>query len=596
MLLSAIFLSIILSACKDRSLEQSSDLNVFSSYRDIPGITEDEILAITALREQYSYFIYGMPLSIEMYKNHNGEISGFSVFITDWLTELFGIPFKPALFDRFDLYERLSRGEVSFTGELTSTPERQKRFSMTDFIALRNLMIFRLYGGRPLEEIAKERPVRTGFIEGAATIKTATGEMAKGSFEIVELSEFYDVYDALRSGKIDAFYYSMPAEINFIQHPDIVSERFFPLRFMPVSIATQDTNLKAVISVIDRALQNVDMRRNINEWHRQAQFEYGKFKFRSQLSEEERRFIADSPTVFINAYSSHYPISFYCRREDKWRGIFPYIFNAISELSGLRFEYLTCEKSENAQCFSQIIFANELASGFELLPRMKISDRYALISNVDLPDLRIYDVLYHRVGLARNTLSAETFEKWFPFHNNTVYYDCIANAFDALINGDVDLVMAKYENLWYLSNYLELPNFNANIIFDYNLNIIAGIDKNADVLRSIIKKALNNIEIQNIKDYWMKKNYDYRGKIQEARQPFIVFVAVLLFLILILVVVFLVKSRRMSRELEKLVKKRTAELDLAREAGIVSLQEPSTPMRRCAIRFPGPGHVPESKG
>jgi len=565
-MLSAIFLSINLSSCKDRDTEQSSDLKVFSSYRDIPGITEDEISAITALREQYPYFTYGMPLSIEMYKNHNGEMSGFSVFITEWLTELFGIPFKPALFDRFDLYERLSEGEVSFTGELTSTPERLKIFSMTDFIALRNLMIFRLYGSRPLEEIAKERPVRTGFIEGAATIKTATREMAEGTFEIVELSEFYDVYDALRSGKIDAFYYSKPAEINFIQHSDIISERFFPLRFMPVSISTQDPNLKVVISVIDKALQNADMRRNINEWHRQAQFEYGKFKFHSQLSEEERQFIADSPTVLICAYSSHYPISFYCRHEDKRRGIFPYIFNAISELSDLRFEYLACEDSESEHCLPQITFATELADGFELLPKMQITDRYALISNVDLPDLRIYDVLYHKVGLARNTQPAETFKKWFPFHNNTVYYDCTANAFDALISNDVDLVMATYENLWYLSNYLELPNFNANIIFDYNLNVMAGIDKDAVVLRSIIKKALNNIEIQNIKDYWMKKNYDYRGKIHEARQPFIVFVAVLLFLILILVVVFLVKSRRMSKELEKLVKKRTAELNLAREA------------------------------
>jgi hypothetical protein len=47
----------------------------FLSYRDIPGITDEEIAAVESLRGRGS-FSYGMLLSTESFIKENGEIGG----------------------------------------------------------------------------------------------------------------------------------------------------------------------------------------------------------------------------------------------------------------------------------------------------------------------------------------------------------------------------------------------------------------------------------------------------------------------------------------------------------------------------------------
>ena len=71
------------------------DIGLISSYRDIPGVTQDEIDAIEALREQNASFTYGMMLSTESFITMDGELRGFTALVCEWLEELFGIPFIP---------------------------------------------------------------------------------------------------------------------------------------------------------------------------------------------------------------------------------------------------------------------------------------------------------------------------------------------------------------------------------------------------------------------------------------------------------------------------------------------------------------------
>ncbi|MCL2216532.1 MAG: hypothetical protein FWB91_05870, partial [Defluviitaleaceae bacterium] len=92
-LLTAILL---VSGCSGR---QAGHGVWFDSYRDIPGVTEEHIQAIAQLREQHEYFIYGMLQNDETLYTLDGEIVGFTAQICDWLTELFGIPFVPVIFE-----------------------------------------------------------------------------------------------------------------------------------------------------------------------------------------------------------------------------------------------------------------------------------------------------------------------------------------------------------------------------------------------------------------------------------------------------------------------------------------------------------------
>ncbi|MDR1654479.1 MAG: transporter substrate-binding domain-containing protein, partial [Treponema sp.] len=142
---------------------------VYGSFRDVPGVTEDEIAAIEALQEREDAFVYGANLSTEAFFDGNGEIRGYAALFCGWLTELFGIPFEPVIYEWGDLIDGLESGGVDFSGELTATEDRRKTYFMTDAIAERSIKFMRIEGSEKLSDIAKRRPLRYAFLEGTTT-------------------------------------------------------------------------------------------------------------------------------------------------------------------------------------------------------------------------------------------------------------------------------------------------------------------------------------------------------------------------------------------------------------------------------------------
>ena len=543
----------------------------YASFRDVPGVTEDEIRAIETLQKQTGVFIYGMPLSTEAFKGEDGEVGGFAALFCEWLTELFGIPFQPELYEWLDLLDGLETGTVSFSGELTSTPERVKIYHMTDAIASRLLKYYRIEGGKPLADIAAERPLRHGFIEGTATIDTVVSELEPGTFEVVLLKDSSLVYDALKSGEIDAFYYSGTAEANFIEYGDLIALNFYPLIYRPVSLATRNPALAPIISVVGKILENGGMR-HLTTLYNQGEQEYLKYKLHRQLTDEERAYIKNHPVVPVGVDPGDYPGTFYDKREKTWGGLFLDMLNEVSSLTGLSFERVNDEYTEWPDIYQMLINgdiaivpqltqSDERAGLFLWSDRALMTDYYVLISKSEYPDIKVNEVLYARVGLARNTAYTYIFNKWFPSHMNTVEYESTEEAFDALRRGDVDMVMANQESLLYLTHYLELPNYKANVVFDLAINVRMGFNKDEAVLRSIVDKALRVIDTNGIADHWMRKTYDYRTKLMETRLPWLIGAAVLLLCVLVLLMVLFRRTRQEGTRLECQVQERTAELN-----------------------------------
>jgi len=551
----------------------AGNTRVFSSYRDIPGVTQEEKNAIDKIRENNDALIYGMPLSTEAFINKNGDIKGFTALFCEWLTKIFGITFQPALYEWNDLLAGLESGEISFTGELTSREERLKIYRMTSAIAMRPLKYFRLADSNSLNEIIKDRPIRCGFIQGTATILTVSSEFEPGTFESVILDDVSLVYDALKSGKIDAFYYTGTSEINFIEYSDVEAFYFYPLIYRPVSLSTQNPVLDPIISVMEKILQTEDNLRYLTTLYNQSNTEYIQHKMQIQLTEEEHRFIRNNPVVPVGVDPGNYPGSFYDEREKKWRGVSLDILDEISHLTGLNFKRVNDEHTQWPQIFEMlergdVTLVTELTQPYDrsekfLWPRSAhLTDFQALISHIDFPDIKFNEVLYVRVGLAKNTAYAEVFNKWFPDHAKTVEYESVEEAFAALMRGEIDMVMANQRRLLYLTHYLELPDYKTNIVFDYAMDIQFGLNKNEEILRSIIDKALVNIDTKSISDHWLRRTYDYRSKLLEAQRPLFMGLSSLFFIMLALIAVFFVRSRMTGRNLEMLVQKRTDELAL----------------------------------
>jgi len=571
--LAAVLLPILASACENPGSSETSEPEIFTSFREVPGVTDEEIAAIEALQQKGLTFIYGMPYSVEAFENEQGEIRGFAASFAEWLTELFGMKFQPKHYEWLDLLDGLETGEISFTGELTANPTRLEIYHMTSAIATRPLMYFHLADSKTHAEIIEERLLRCGFIEGTATVNTVSAELMEGTFEVVTLSDVSLVPDALRSGEIDAFFYTGTAEANFIEHSDIVASHFYPLIYRPVSLTTQNDELEPIISIVEKVLENGGMH-YLTMMYNEAYQDYLRYRLYTRLTEEELQFIRDNPVIRIGIDPDNYPGCFYDKREDEWRGISIDILEEVAAITGLKFYRVNDETAEWGKIVTMLI-----AGEIDMVPEMdrtteriqlghfiwseaiQMTDYYALISDYDFPEIKINEVMHVKVGLARNTSYTSLFHKWFPDHMNYVEYDTIADAFEALRRGEVDMVMANQKRLLYLTHYHELPNYKVNVVFDYAIDVRFAFHRDQRILASIIDKAMDAIDTHSISNSWLRRTYDYRINVAEAQRPLLMGISVLFMILLILAVILFVRSRRSSKRLETLVTKRTFELE-----------------------------------
>ena len=339
-----LFAVVLLAACSgcERSGEEhskpSSGTPPFSSYRDIPGVTDEEIAKIEALREQFDSFVFGMMPSTETFIDKNGELKGFITFLCEQLTELFGIPFTPAHYTWGDLLEGLKSGDIAFTAALAPTEHRRKIYHMTGAIAQREVKYIRLAGSEPLSKIRQARLPVYAMLSGAASAGRALSNINE-EFELVLIPDYIDAYELMKSGKIDALVAEGTAEAVFDIYGDVVVEVFFPLAYAPIATTTQTPELKPIIDVLQKALEN-GAYPYLKSMYNQSYQEYTIHKLFMKLSEQEFAYIDANPVIPILGEYDNYPISFYNTRENAWQGIAFDVLREITSLTGLEFKVI----------------------------------------------------------------------------------------------------------------------------------------------------------------------------------------------------------------------------------------------------------------
>ena len=564
------------SGCNASSKKELNEPSIYASYREISGVTDDEIRAIESLRERTDYFVFGMLPSTEMFDDlRSGKINGYSALLCRWLTEIFGIEFRPTLYEWGDLLGGLESGEIDFSGELTPSEERRMKYYMTEeAIAVRSVKSYRLDGSQSLDDIAASRPIRYIFLGGSTTIADVTS-LLRDKYDAIFVYDYDAAYEKLKSGEGDAFIAENNVEAAFDKYGDIVTTDFLPLIYSPVSMTTQNPELTPVISVVHKALQG-KATRYLTELHKLGYREYLKYKMFMRFSEEERDYIANHPTVLFAAEHENYPMSFYNTREGAWQGIVFDVLREIEKLTDLSFELangpyvewpelLKMLDNGDVSLVSELIRTPEREGRYLWPSTVFLTDNYALISKSEYPNITINELLYVRVGIPRNTAYQEIFETWFPSHKNTVLYEGSDIAFGALARNEVDMTMASMYKLLALTNFREETGYKANVVFDRYVESTFGFNINEPLLCSIIDKALTMIDTQGISDQWTRKTYDYRIKLAQSQLPWLIGATALL-VMLVFLCFFFYRNRNESKRLNKLVQIRTAEAEAANHA------------------------------
>ncbi|MDR2542052.1 MAG: transporter substrate-binding domain-containing protein [Treponema sp.] len=544
------------------------------SFRDIPGVTDEEIKAIEELQKQYSSFVFGATLSTESFFTEDGEIGGYIALLNDWLTALFDIEFIPEIFVLSDMLARLTARELDF-GIIRDSEERREIFNLSDSIAHRIIKMIRLEGSLPVDRITMTRPLRYAFLENSTTYDMVSAVLAPETYEALFAADYDTGYQMLKNGSADAFLEAGIAEAAFDQYVDVYSVEFLPLLFNSVVMATANQELAPIISIVTKALQSGG-NFHLNDLYRIGYDEYKKQKLFMQLNEEERTYIQNNPVVRVAAEYYFYPISFFNPYERKWEGIAFDILNEIEKLSSLKFEVINDQYTEwpallelvhsgEAQLITLLVYTEGRSGNFLWPRRSYMTSKNALLSKQDFPNINIVDIPYARIGLIKDMAYTELFLNWFPDAINITEYNSLNNAFYAVDRGEIDLVMINTIALSTMTNYYEFSGYKANFIFNLPFDYTFGYSKDQSALRSIIDKALLLIDTDRIVEQWVTKTYDYESMLLRTQRPWLIGAIALSLIILTLVSVLLLISRKTGRRLEKLVKLRTGELQLLTE-------------------------------
>jgi len=575
-LLLVFLLAVIFSGCQSSVETPANTPPFFSSYREIPDITQEEIDIIEAYREKGIPFSYGMILSSESYYNLDGELSGFASLVCDWLTGFFGIPFIPELYTFEELLAGIENGSIDFTGYLTPTEDRKEVLDMTSPIGIRPVKYFRLKGSRPLSEIREERKPKYALITGASTTQSVL-RYAEDDFEPIYAAEHVSAYELLKTEQVDAIITVGILENLYDYYGDVVTEPFLPLIYSGAAFATGNPDLAAFVSVTQKAM-DAGIVNHFNDLYKQGENKYKRHKLMLRLTEEEYQYVKSNPVIRLAAEFNNYPVSFYVDRYDAWEGIAHDVLKEVTLLTGLEFEIVNepgvlfgelVEKLEDgeAQILTELVRSLDRENRFLWPDTSFVTTNSTLISSLEHHNINLNEIYSVKVGLGKNTVHSELFHRWFPNHTNYVEYEGSGYAFDALISGEVDMVMHSLIGLLRITHYQELPGYKANVVFDNKFESTFGFNINEAILCSIIEKSLNIMDVGTISDQWLRRTYDYRAQMIEAKEnaqrPWIIGGAVLIVFILILLFILFHRKHHEGKRLATLVSERTSELKTA---------------------------------
>jgi len=537
-----------------------------NTYKDIPGITEEEISAIETLKEQRSRFLYGSVFDAEAFMLTSGSFAGFSPKFCALLSGLFGVEFVLQLHSRDSLESGLYDMSIDFTGDLSPTAERVRNLFMTYPIAERTQKIFTLSGSRSIEDETDIVGLKIGFCEGAIDIEAVNEYYPDISFTPVIAENFSKAVEMLKDGVIDAFVTESVTDPMFDIYDFIDSKDFFPLVYTSVSLSTANPELSAVISAVNKYILagGID---KLYEFYEEGNHEYMRYKLRQNLTREERYYIdfaaATGKTIKTALQYDNYPICFYNETDREYQGIAVEILAELSRLTGLSFEYvktgdmpwsqlLEMLKTNEVSLISQLI-QTEDRQGSYLWPELPYATtNYALISKIRHPNLAAYQVSRARVGVVTDTVYELKYRAWFPENDNITGYDSISDAFTALEKDEVDLLMGSYYMLLAEQNYREKPGYKTNIRFGTPMDSYFGVNINEETLCSIITKAQGYIDTDTIVSNWETRGFDYAIKYAEERAQYMSIFIIFLIIILLFVVFLLFRNVALGKELHKI--------------------------------------------
>ena len=495
-----------------------------------------------------------------MNKSASGTYEGYDVDYLYEIAKYANWRYKFIEFDGFeDAFKALEAGSVDVAPALFRTPERAGRllFSSDDMGKIYITLIVPSRDNKhSYGDCAGFVGMRIGLLRGtedACIVRRWCRAQKIRDVSFVEMSSVSSLLKALDDGKLDAAGLSYMGSSSSYR---VVAE-FSPT---PMYFCTLKDRAE-LMSELNAAMEMLD----INTPAFKAMLNKKYFSVNSNLrpifSREERKFIDSCGAVKVAIQLDNAPFSFLDGR-GRLTGAIPDLYRHISELSGLKFEFVTESSMRNAMeavengkadVLGKVTDNNELAAAFKLrltneymsmtMTRVSLK-KTRKIWKIGLPDslASIYET--------RSDLYGGPAADVVHYPNNTV-------AFNALQRGEVDAAYLNTACANYLVNNSRTTDYTITALTGFDYTIAAAVGPAvSDVLYKILNKCLRYNNSMTMNDLVLKYSvadtsapFAFVNRIPASVITyFAVFMAVLI-LILTFLVISLARHMRLERAL-----------------------------------------------
>ena len=542
------------SGCKNKNDIGPVSYNNIKSYKNIPGITDEEIQNIEALKFDHINITFGTIPSSEAYFLEDGSYAGFIIKFCELLSDLFDISFIPEILSKKTLADGMENRTINFTNEFSSLSNINKVYIMSHPITERSLYAFNLKNSAIIRNEKDLNELKIGFYNDNVFAQSIKEAYPLINFKEVIIDEHDDVVLLLEYGIIDTFIVDVLKSYEFRRNFLLQYNEIPTLVYIPVSLTTIDPEFEAIVSVMNKYVKagGID---NIFKLYIDSEMEYEKYVFKRLLSEEEKIYLNNTKNegkkISIALESDNYPVCFYNEVEEEFEGIAVDILSEISTLTELQFEIATNKNTSfeymlnmlsagDVSIISEIINPKDRSANY-FYSRPYFDSHYIFISKEEYPNIRIHQVINTNVGVVKNTNYEEMYNLIFPNSNNVKYYFSREEAIKALQRNEIDLYMASENIFMEMHNFEELHGFKINIKIEFPLEeSYFYFNENEKILSSIFIKSQEYLNISNIGTKWSSQIFDYSKNLEATKFIYIlVFSAVLLIMLVFMLILFI---------------------------------------------------------
>ena len=543
----------------------------FKDYKEIPGITAAEIDAIEQLRNKGIVFEFGMPEGQDCFKREDGKLDGYSSLLCEWLTDLFGFTVSPVLYEWDELISGIASRSIQFT--CAFSPFTEIEVYQAGPITERSVIVVTRENDS-LSARSTNQELKFGFITDTGVDSAVAPSLSDQPYA----STFYPTYESAYTGLIDggpdALLLDGDATAVFSQYLGVKIEPYSPAVYSMAFLTTADPDLIPIIAVIQKYLDS-GAATSLDALNKKGQTAYLSHKLYMDLDERERAYMLlyqnPAAVIPIALEYDNYPNCFYNEQANEWQGITVDIIKEIEAITGFTFG-IANSKNDDWSVLMELLESGIVAMTGELIrtPEREgrflwpetayLTDYYALLSSADLPDINISQVNRLRVGVQSDAAYTELFYELFPDHQDISVFLSNYDAFNALADGRIDLFMGTRNMLLNATNFMEMTGIKANLVLNRSYESHFGFNINQETLCSIVNKTLRVIDCDSITDQWIRRVFDYRGKLARAQVPYLIAASALMVIVLIMAIILLIRNRQMGKQLEKTVIERTYEL------------------------------------